>query len=85
MTRDNIESMIESKRPFTISMANDRQYTVPHRDFISFTRKERAGRSVGPDRSPNRGFILFFDPARGRGLTRTPSMRSVRVLSTNNT
>jgi len=39
MTREKIQGMIESNRPFTISMADGKQYTVPHRDFIAFTRK----------------------------------------------
>jgi len=39
MTKENILAAIESNQPFVISMADGKEYTVPHRDFISFTRK----------------------------------------------
>lgn len=39
MTRENLHSAIEANLPFTISMADGKEYDVPHRDFISFTRK----------------------------------------------
>lgn len=39
MTKENIQGVIESNRPFTITMADGRQYNVPHPDFIAFTRK----------------------------------------------
>lgn len=42
MTRENIHSAIDSNRPFVISMADGKDYAVPHRDFISFTRKGTA-------------------------------------------
>lgn len=42
MTRENIHSVIETNRPFLISMADGKDYAVPHRDFISFTRKGTA-------------------------------------------
>lgn len=39
MTKEHVHSAIESNQPFIISMADGREYVVPHRDFISFTRK----------------------------------------------
>ena len=39
MTRENIVTAIEANRPFTIFMADGKEYHVPHRDFVSFTRK----------------------------------------------
>jgi hypothetical protein len=42
MTREKIHSVIESNRPFTITMADGKEYHVPHRDFISFTAKGTA-------------------------------------------
>jgi hypothetical protein len=34
MTRTQIESAIASGMPFTLLMADGREYTVPHRDYI---------------------------------------------------
>jgi hypothetical protein len=42
MTKENLHSAIESNRAFVISMADGKEYAVPHRDFISFTRKGTA-------------------------------------------
>ena len=42
MTKDNIHGVIDSNRPFVISMADGKNYDIPHRDFISFTRKGTA-------------------------------------------
>jgi len=39
MTRENIHSVMESNHPFVISMADGKEFVIPHRDFISFTRK----------------------------------------------
>ena len=39
MTKENLHSVIESNHPFIITMADGKEYTIPHRDFISFTRK----------------------------------------------
>lgn len=39
MTRENIYSVMESNHPFVISMADGKEFVIPHRDFISFTRK----------------------------------------------
>ena len=39
MTKENLYSVIESNQPFTISMADGKEYSIPHRDFTSFTRK----------------------------------------------
>ncbi len=39
MTKENIHSGIESNHPFVISMADGKEFVIPHRDFISFTRK----------------------------------------------
>jgi len=37
-----IEKLVESGRPFTIETASGRRFDVPHRDFISFSRKRTA-------------------------------------------
>lgn len=42
VTKNNVLSAIESNRPFVISMADGKEYVVPHRDFISFTHKRTA-------------------------------------------
>jgi len=42
VTKENLLGVIESNRPFVIIMADGKEYTVPHRDFISFTRKDAA-------------------------------------------
>ena len=42
MTKENLHSVIDSNLPFVISMADGKEYAVPHRDFIAFTRKETA-------------------------------------------
>ncbi len=39
MTKENVRGAIENNRPFVISMADGKEYAVPHRDFIAFTRK----------------------------------------------
>ncbi len=39
MTKENIHSVMESNHPFVISMADGKEFVIPHRDFISFTRK----------------------------------------------
>lgn len=39
MTKENIQGVIESNRPFTICMADGKEYKIPHPDFIAFTRK----------------------------------------------
>jgi hypothetical protein len=35
MTREQIESAVASGKPFTLRMADGREYLVPHRDYIS--------------------------------------------------
>jgi len=42
MTKENLESAIESGCAFTIRMADGATYEVPHRDFIAWTRKRTA-------------------------------------------
>lgn len=42
VTKENLHSVIDSNLPFVISMADGKEYLVPHRDFIAFTRKETA-------------------------------------------
>jgi len=42
VTKENLHSVIDSNLPFVISMADGKEYSVPHRDFIAFTRKETA-------------------------------------------
>ena len=37
MTRSQIVSAIESGAPFTLRMADGREYEVPHRDYISIS------------------------------------------------
>ena len=39
MTRNQIESAIESGTPFSLMMADGRKYNVPHRDYISLSPK----------------------------------------------
>ncbi len=39
MTRSQIESAIKSGVPFTLRMADGREYEVPHRDYISLSPK----------------------------------------------
>jgi hypothetical protein len=34
MTREQVESAVASAVPFTLRMADGREYTVPHRDYI---------------------------------------------------
>lgn len=42
MKKESIESAIESGQPFSISMADGKEYFVPHRDFIAFNPKRTA-------------------------------------------
>jgi len=42
VTKENLQSVIEANLPFVISMADGKEYSVPHRDFIAFTRKGTA-------------------------------------------
>jgi hypothetical protein len=39
MTRAQIESAVASGQPFTIRMADGKEYLVPHPDYISFPPK----------------------------------------------
>ena len=39
MTRDQIESAVASGVPFTLRMADGKEYRVPHPDYISFPPK----------------------------------------------
>ena len=39
MTRSQIESAMNSGVPFTLRMADGRDYQVPHRDYISLSPK----------------------------------------------
>lgn len=39
MTREQIESAVTSGVPFTLRMADGREYPVPHRDYISLPPK----------------------------------------------
>jgi hypothetical protein len=34
MTRSQIESAVERNEPFTVKMADGKEYQVPHRDYI---------------------------------------------------
>lgn len=55
MTKENLHNAIESNQAFVISMADGKEYSVPHRDFISFTRK---GTSVVVSTEDDRIHIL---------------------------
>ena len=39
MTRSQIESAINSGVPFSLRMADGREYKIPHRDYISLSPK----------------------------------------------
>jgi hypothetical protein len=47
MNRSQIEAAVESNRPFSLRMADGREYRVPHRDYISV--------------SPKGTFVVVFD------------------------
>ncbi len=40
MSREQIESAVESGAPFTIKMADGKSYEVPHQDYISIPPKK---------------------------------------------
>lgn len=40
MTRNKLNSMIESGRPFSVTMSDGGVFEVPHRDYISLHPKE---------------------------------------------
>ena len=39
MTREQVESAVASGKPFTLRMADGKEYRVPHRDYISLPPK----------------------------------------------
>ena len=39
VTRQQVESAVASGKPFTLRMADDKEYPVPHRDYISLPPK----------------------------------------------
>ncbi|HEY6167450.1 MAG TPA: hypothetical protein VI454_05390 [Verrucomicrobiae bacterium] len=39
MTREQVESAVASGNPFTLRMADGKEYRVPHRDYISLPPK----------------------------------------------
>ncbi|HYV28536.1 MAG TPA: hypothetical protein VFA77_13450 [Candidatus Eisenbacteria bacterium] len=39
MTREQLESAVASSKPFTLRMADGKEYRVPHRDYISLPPK----------------------------------------------
>lgn len=47
MTRQQVESAVASGVPFTLRMADGREYPVPHRDYISLP--------------PNASYVIVFD------------------------
>jgi len=49
MTKEVLRKAIDSNRPFTIRMADGKEYSVPHRDFVAFTRKGTSAIVVGED------------------------------------
>ena len=42
MVASLIEDLIETNKPFRVETASGRAFDVPHRDFISFSRKKTA-------------------------------------------
>ena len=51
MTRKQIESAVASGRPFTLRMADGREYPVPHTDHISLP--------------PNASYVIVYDDDEG--------------------
>jgi hypothetical protein len=49
MTRQQIESAVASGVPFTLRMADGKEYPVPHRDYISV--------------SPKASYVIVYDDA----------------------
>jgi hypothetical protein len=47
MTRQQIESAVASEIPFTLRMADGREYPVPHREYISLP--------------PNASYVIVYD------------------------
>jgi hypothetical protein len=47
MNRSQIEAAVERNIPFTIRMADGKEYAVPHRDYISLP--------------PKGGFVVVYD------------------------
>ncbi len=47
MTREQLESAITSGKPFTLLMADGKEYSVPHRDYILFP--------------PKASFVIVYD------------------------
>ena len=47
MTREQVESAVASSQPFTLRMADGKEYHVPHRDYISL-----------PPRAP---YVIVYD------------------------
>ena len=39
MTREQVESAVANGKPFTLRMADGKEYRVPHRDYISLPPK----------------------------------------------
>ncbi len=55
MTKENLDAALERGTPFTIHMADGKEYTVPHRDFISFSQR---GTSVIVSTADDRFHVL---------------------------
>ena len=51
MNRDQIIAAVESNQPFTILMADGREYRVPHKDYISLP--------------PRGAFVIVYNDAGG--------------------
>ena len=49
MTREQVESVVASGRPFTLRMADGKEYPVPHRDYISLP--------------PKASYVIVYDDA----------------------
>jgi hypothetical protein len=47
MTRKQIESAVSSGRPFTLRMADGKEFPVPHNDYISLP--------------PNASYVIVYD------------------------
>lgn len=50
MTRQQVESAVASGNPFTLRMADGKEYAVPHRDYISLP--------------PNASYVIVYDDHR---------------------
>jgi len=70
VTKENLHSVIEANHPFVISMADGKDYAVPHRDFIAFIRKGTAVvLTTEDDRIHVLPFLTMTGVSRGASVT----------------